>query len=94
MEAKQEQQEQILDIALTPVQSSQIHAIGYDAGSSTMRVQFKGAGGPGSVYDYTGVPGDVHAEFVKSESIGRFFGAKVKGAFEYRKLPAAKKEAA
>lgn len=32
--------DQTIDIPLKPVKSSQIHAIGYDAGSQTLRVQF------------------------------------------------------
>jgi hypothetical protein len=84
-------EEQILDIPLTPVQSSQIHAIGYDAASSTLRVQFKSAAGAGSVYDYPGVPAETHANFLKAESVGKFFGANVKGKFEFKKLPGKKK---
>jgi hypothetical protein len=79
------------EIALTPVQSSQIHAVGYDAGSRTLRIQFKSAGGPGSTYDYPGVPADKHADFLKAESVGKFFGAHIKGKFDFKKLPVPKK---
>lgn len=84
-------EEQTVDIAMTPVQSSQIEAIGHDAATSTLRVKFKGSG---STYDYAGVPADVHGKFLKAESIGKFFGAQVKGKFDFKKLAAAKKAAA
>lgn len=76
------------DIALTPVSSSQIHAIGHDPVTNTLRVQFKSKAGPGSTYDYTGVSADMYDKFAKAESIGRFFGAYVKAQFDFRKLPA------
>ena len=81
------EEQHVPDIVLTPVQSSQIHAIGHDAATSTLRVQFKGKDGPGSTYDYPGVPAALHGEFVKAESLGKFFGAHVKGKFEFKKLP-------
>jgi len=80
-------QDEILDIPLTPVKSSQIGAIGYHPSSSTLRVRFNGSG---STYDYTGVPADSFEAFRKAESIGKFFGAHVKGKFEFKKLPAKK----
>lgn len=83
--------EEIKDIPLTPVQSSQIHAIGHDAANNTLRIQFKGKDGPGSTYDYPGVPADKHADFLKAESVGKFFGAHIKGKFDFKKLPKAEK---
>jgi hypothetical protein len=50
-------------------------------------VQFQGSG---STYDYAGVSAETAADFLKAESIGKFFGAQIKGKFEYRKLPAKK----
>jgi hypothetical protein len=74
-------------IDLTPVQSSQIAALGHDPVTNTLRVQFQGSG---STYDYAGVSAETAADFLKAESIGKFFGAQIKGKFEYRKLPAKK----
>ena len=42
-------------IDLIPVESSQIAAIGHDADTNTLAVQFKAKGGPGSIYHYSGV---------------------------------------
>jgi hypothetical protein len=74
-------------IPLTPVTSSQIHAIGHDPATNTLRIQFKGKEGPGSQYDYPGVTAEKHAEMLKAESIGKFFGAHIKGKYEFKKLP-------
>lgn len=75
-------------IRLAAVKSSQIAAIGHDPGTNTLRVQFNGAG---STYDYANVPAAVHGEMLKAESIGKFFGAKVKGVYDFTKLPKAGK---
>jgi hypothetical protein len=72
-----------LSIPMQPVQSSQIAAIGHDAGSGTLRVQFHGSG---ATYDYDGVTPGTFAAFQQSESKGKFFGAHVKGKFTYRRL--------
>jgi len=70
-------------IPMTVVKSSQIEAIGYDAGSKTLAVRFKG----GSVYHYDDVPAEVHAALAKAESVGSHFHANVKKAgFQYRKV--------
>jgi len=60
------------------VESSQIHAIGYDEPTKTLRIQFKAKAKPGSVYDYANVPPELFAEFLAAESKGKFFGARVK----------------
>jgi hypothetical protein len=77
------------DIPLTPVQSSQIKAVGYDAGRSKLRVQFHGSG---ATYDYDKVPAETAAAFQKAESIGKYFGANVKGKFDYTRLATPKKQ--
>lgn len=53
-------------IALTPVQSSNIEAVGYDPATQTQRVRFK----DGAEYDYHGVPEERHHAMMKAESIG------------------------
>lgn len=75
--------EQHQHIPMTAVDSSQIAAIGHDATTNTLRVQFKGSG---STYDYAGVPADVHQAFSKAPSLGKFLGAHIKGKYEFKKL--------
>lgn len=67
-------------IELTPVESSQIHALGHSAETNTLAIQFKSKAGPGSVYHYANVSPELYAEFVAAESIGAFFGKNIKPA--------------
>lgn len=67
---------------LTPVKSSYIDAIGHDPSNNQLQVQFK----DGSTFIYDGVPAKVHADMLKSDSIGSFFHAKVKTNYTGKKL--------
>ncbi len=71
-------------IQLEPVQSSQVKAIGYDAATQTLAVQF--TRGAGAIYHYPGVTPELHAAFVSSESIGKFFGKHING-LQFKKYP-------
>lgn len=72
-------------IQLEPVQSSQVKAIGYDAATQTLAVQF--THGAGAIYHYPNVAPEVHAAFVSSESIGKFFGKHIKPTTNFKKYP-------
>lgn len=73
------------------VDSSQIRAVGYDAATRTLAVQFHGkgqAGQPppaGATYTYSNVPPEIHVGLIGAESVGKFFGANVRGKFDTRK---------
>jgi len=67
-----------MHIELTPIESSQIHAIGHDPATNTLAIQFKSKAGPGSIYHYANVPAEKYAAFQECESKGRFFGAEFK----------------
>lgn len=71
-------------IDLQPVESSQVKAIGYDAATHTLAVQF--TRGAGAVYHYPDVTPELHAAFVSSESIGTFFGKHIK-PLAFKKYP-------
>ena len=62
-------------IPRTPVKSSNILSVGYQAG--TLSVEFSGGG----VYHYAHVPADVYQRLLAAESIGKFIGAEIKGKF-------------
>ncbi len=86
-------------ITMIPVQSSQIHAIGYDPETGTMQVQFlRGSGeqrGPGALYQYTGVSAEDFAAFEKAESKGSHFKQVFRGApdrYPYSKVDESKKD--
>ena len=63
-------------IALQPVESNQVKAIGYDEATKTLAVQF--TRGAGAIYHYPNVEPEMHKAFMTSESIGSFFGAHIK----------------
>lgn len=78
-------EEKYVPIPMTPVTSSQVEAVGYDAERRTLSVIF--TRGPGHVYHYPDVSPEVHAAFVGAESIGKFFGQHIK-ALPFKKFPA------
>lgn len=79
-------------IALTPVVSNQVGAIGYDPATKTLAVSF--ARGNGHIYHYPNVEPDTHAAFVSAESIGTFFGKHIKPLAFEKYAPPAKEDAA
>lgn len=70
-------------IPMVPVESNQVAAIGYDAGTKTLACQF--TRGPGHLYHYPDVSAETHAAFVGAESIGKYFGAHIK-ALPFKKF--------
>lgn len=72
-------------IVLVPVDSSQVAAVGYDAGTKTLAVQFKH--GARAFYHYPNVEPETHAAFMASESKGIFFSEHIK-ALPFEKFPA------
>lgn len=77
---------ELIVIAMTPVKSSQVASIGYDAESKTLAVTF--TRGPDTVYRYPNVDPKVHADFMAAESIGTFFGKHIK-PLPFKKFAAA-----
>lgn len=68
---------------LSPVKSSNVAAIGYDAGTERFGVQFKS----GATYHYSGVAQKVADEIMSAESVGSAVHARlVKGGFAYERL--------
>ena len=69
------------EIALTPVQSSKVAAIGHDPVSNTLAVQFSARGDkPGSVYHYANFTAEDFEKFRTAESLGKHFGAHIQHA--------------
>lgn len=66
-------------IALTPIESSQLEAIGHDPATNTLAIQFKGRGdAPGSIYHYQNFTAHNYAEFLAAESKGSHFKKTIK----------------
>jgi len=66
-----------------PVQSSNIASIGYDPDQQLLVINFHNGGS----YIYKDVPPDVHQGFYSAESIGSYFHRRIKGVYEYERLP-------
>ncbi|HZX79908.1 MAG TPA: KTSC domain-containing protein [Lysobacter sp.] len=80
---------QLPPVALAPVKSSNVDAIGYDAATGRMGVRFKG----GAVYHYEGVTPELAAKVQGSNSIGAAVSAHlVKGGLAFSKYVPPKKD--
>lgn len=67
-------------IPLMKVASSKIAAIGHDAASETLAIQFLNKGQPGNVYHYSQFPVADYDAFSGAESIGKHFIAHIQPA--------------
>ncbi|MBB4606146.1 hypothetical protein GGR59_002391 [Xanthomonas arboricola] len=65
----------------TPVTSSNISSIGYDADSQILEVEFNN----GSVYEYSGVPENEHVGLMSADSKGTYFNANIKKRYPFSK---------
>lgn len=70
------------EVKMTPVNSSNISAIGYDHFSNTMHVEFQS----GNRYAYFDVPPDVHLNFVNADSIGSHFAKHIRFKYQTEKV--------
>lgn len=66
----------------TPVESSNLAAVGYDANSQILQVEFKN----GSVYNYFRVPAEKHAALMAADSVGKYLNAEIKPHHAYELL--------
>ena len=65
----------------TPVDSSQIAEVGYDAETYTLGIKFKNRSGI-SEYHYANVKPSLHEALVGAISVGKFFGEHIKSKTE------------
>lgn len=65
-------------IAMQPVKSSNLEAVGYDEATATLAVQFKN----GATWHYPGVPLDVFQQMLGAPSIGSFYATAIRGTYE------------
>lgn len=76
-------------IAMQPVTSSQITAIGHDPATNTLAIQFPSKTGSGSLYHYDNFTADQFDAFKSAPSIGSHFIKQIKPNSDkhpYRKL--------
>ena len=76
-------------IPLTPCESSNINAFGYDAASHVLAVQFKGGN---KVHEFPDVDAELADKFIKADSKGKAFHAHIRGR-EFTKTDAEAAEA-
>lgn len=90
-------QAQHKEIALNPVESSQIAAIGHDPETNTLAIRFPSKTGSGSVYHYSNFTATDFEAFKNAESLGKHFGQHIKphaDKFPFAKIPEKKPDAA
>ncbi|MDE2470724.1 MAG: KTSC domain-containing protein [Bradyrhizobium sp.] len=64
---------------MKPVESSQIHSVGYDPLTKTLAVRFHGPKGkPSALYHYADVAPAKFADFERAESKGKWFHQHIK----------------
>lgn len=66
----------------TPVTSSNIASVGYDAVSATLEIEFYG----GSVYQYFDVPEVEYQGLMHADSHGKYLNANIKDRYRYTRL--------
>jgi len=78
-----------ISITMTPVESSQIAAIGHDTANSTLAIQFKRGEGLGNTYYYQNFGAEKFAELQAAPSVGSHFYKHIKPfatQFPYAKI--------
>jgi len=68
---------------LVPVDSSMIHAVGYDTGAHELEVVFTS----GKIWRYTNVPQDLYHQLLAAESKGSFMRACIIGIYPEYNVP-------
>lgn len=66
------------------IDSSMIHALGYDPATKTLAVQFNGTG---DVWHYAAVPEAAYELLRGAESVGQAFGRHIRGRYTGVKQP-------
>ena len=69
-----------MTIKLKPVKSSQLAEIGYDADKQVLAIRFTNGK---KLYHYQGVTPNDFAKFESAESVGKHFGAHIRGKFPH-----------
>lgn len=63
-------------IKMSPVNSSNLFALGYDSGLFILRATFKPSN---TIYDYFDVPPEIYAALMAAPSLGKYFGENIAG---------------
>ena len=66
----------------SPVNSSNITSIGYEAQTATLEVEFTS----GDVYQYFNVPEHLYQQFLNATSHGQFLNDNIRYSYRYQKV--------
>jgi hypothetical protein len=69
-------------MTVTAVASTTLTTVAYDQRTEILRLEFRS----GAVYDYCGVPWQIHNALLAASSKGAYFNRNIRGRFPYRKL--------
>lgn len=64
------------------VGSTSLRSVGYDERTQTLEVQFVG----GRVYQYYGVPANMHRKMMRAQSKGQFFNRYIRRAYPFSRV--------
>lgn len=64
------------------VSSSNLSAVGYDAGSETLEIEFNN----GRIYQYYNVPEFIYENLMSAPSLGVYFNAEIKNAYSFSQI--------
>lgn len=67
---------------LTPVKSSTVAKVGYNAETSELHVEFSS----GAQYQYAAVEKGVYESMLSAESVGKFLNSNIKEKYEFQKI--------
>ena len=67
----------------SPVPSTMIRSVGFDAGSSVLEVEFVASG---DVYAYYDVPLSVYDELLTADSLGAYFNEYIKDLYAFQQV--------
>ena len=70
------------DLTKLPRESSVVHGYHYEPNTRDLHVQFPS----GDIYRYRDVPMEKVASMLETESPGRYFGAKIRGFYNGKKV--------
>ncbi len=70
------------ELDLVRVSSSNLHSVGYDATSQTLRIRFHSGG----IYDYFNVPENRYSGLMSAGSKGTYHANYIKDLYRFRKV--------
>lgn len=65
-----------------PVQSSNIHSVGYDPTTMTLEIEFHS----GDIYQYLNVPESIYLGLIHASSKGSYFHDHIKDHYRFKKV--------